>query len=132
MGKITQNWDLGMLLVRLAIGGLCLWLSSQLLLAGPSRWAKTGRAIHALGIDAYPEIWGLLAAVLGVTGALCLICGVLFRPSCLVLTVIMAIAVNSHLAAGESLQGVALLLENGLIFLGLAITGPGRYGFGKA
>ena len=39
----------------------------------------------------------------------------------------MLVAAVSHIAPGEGFGGYAHAAENGIVFLGLLLTGPGKY-----
>ncbi|MCI0572029.1 MAG: DoxX family protein [Myxococcaceae bacterium] len=122
------NADLGLLMMRVGLGLAFLFVhGAPKLMGGPERWAKLGGALGNFGIDFAPTFWGLLAAVSEFGGALCLLTGVLFRPALAGLIVTMAVATSVHLARGEGFGGASHALEVGIAFIGLFLTGPGRY-----
>lgn len=129
MGKRRNEYrDEGLLLLRLGLGVMFLLHGWPLLAGGPEKWAGLGGAMAALGIRGLPTLWGLAAALIEFCGGLCLILGAFFRPAVLLLAVTMAVAANHHLARGDGLAGASHALELCIVFLGLSLTGPGRYG----
>ena len=121
----------GLLLLRLGLGVLFLYYGWPKLAGGPERWLGLGRAMGALGVTALPTLWGLLAALSEFGGGLCLVLGLFFRPACLLMATTLAVAVNWHFARGEGLAGASHALEVGIVFLTLALIGPGRYSLDK-
>lgn len=81
----------------------------------------------ALGVSALPTLWGLLAALSEFGGGVCLLLRLRFRPACLIMAATLAVAVNWHLVRGDGLAGASHALEVGMVFLALALVGPGRY-----
>jgi putative oxidoreductase len=124
MGKYRE---LGLLLLRLGIGGMFLYHGWPKLLGGPQKWAQLGTAMRYAGVHAVPTFWGLAAALSEFGGGICLILGFCFRPACLLLAVTMGVAANMHLGKGEGLLAASHAIELGFLFLGLLLIGPGRY-----
>jgi putative oxidoreductase len=121
----------GLLLLRLGLGAMFIYHGWPLILGGPERWQELGRALASLGVTALPALWGLLAALCEFGGGLCLLLGLFFRPACLALSTTMAVAVHWHFVRGEGLAGASHALEVGVVFLALALIGPGRYGLDR-
>ena len=124
---IGTNADLGLLTIRVGLGLAFLMHGTPKLMGGPAAWVQTGGAMGNLGIHFAPGLWGLLAAVSEAGGALCLLSGVLFRPALLGLISTMSVATVMHLEAGEGFGGASHAMEVGIVFIGLWVTGPGRY-----
>jgi putative oxidoreductase len=74
---------------------------------------------------------GLAAAQLAGTaelfGGLALILGLLFRPATIVLAFNMLVALIFHLSLGDKFLTYSHALESGILFVALAVSGPGKY-----
>jgi putative oxidoreductase len=121
--------DFGLLVMRLGLGILMLFYGWPKLLGGADEWSRLGEAMGYLGMHQVPMLWGILAAMTEFLGGVCVIFGVLFRPACLALLVVMAVAVNMHFGRGDSLQTASHAIELGVVFFGLLFIGPGRFSF---
>ncbi|WP_305046949.1 DoxX family protein [Geoalkalibacter sp.] len=133
MWRILNKYrDLGLLFMRLGLGGMFLFHGVPKLLGGPERWRQLGQAMSYVGIDFMPRMWGLAAALSETLGAVCLILGLFMRPACLFLAVTMAVAATMHLGRGDGLKGAAHAIELGIVFVGLLVIGAGRYSVDKS
>ena len=121
----------GILLVRIGLGIMFIMHGYPKLLGGPSMWENIGGAMGQIGITALPTLWGLLAALAETAGGICFLLGLFFRPVALIMTFNMIIAALHHLGAGEGLQGASHAIEIGIVFLGFALIGPGKYSVDK-
>lgn len=120
--------DAGLLVVRVGIGLMFLLVhGGPKLLGGPGVWAQVGAAMQHVGIGFAPTFWGFLAALAEGVGGLCLILGLFTRPAAASMAMTMAVAATMHLAQGDGLGVASHAVEAGIVFLGLAITGPGAY-----
>lgn len=128
---LSRYRDEGLLLLRIGIGVMYVLHGGPKLLAGPEKWQQLGEAMNYLGIDFFPTVWGLLAAISEFGGGLCLITGFFFRPACLLLATTMLVATNMHLGRGDGLMRASQALENGILFLSLVLIGPGRFSIDK-
>lgn len=120
--------DLGLLILRVGIGGMFISHGWPKITGGPEFWGKLGGAMGNLGIDFFPTFWGFMAALSEFGGGLCLIFGFLFGPAAFLMAATMAVAAIHHFNAGDGLSGASHALENGILFLALVFIGPGRYG----
>jgi putative oxidoreductase len=130
MWSSLKNYSDGALLfVRVALGGLILWIHGWPKLAGGmASWkAYAARELH---ITLWPAFWGFLATFAETAGCTLLILGLLFRPSCLLLLLIMAVATVADYTSG-GLRPAAHAMEMALFFLALLFVGPGRFSFDK-
>lgn len=126
--KLPRSYDAGLLVIRLGVGLTFLWLHGwSKITGGPERWARLGGSLEPFGIAFAPEIWGLLAALAESLGGLLLALGLIFRPAAFALLMTMAIAVTSHLLDGDGWRGASHALKMAFVFLGLFVSGPGRY-----
>ena len=90
-------------------------------------WTEVGGAMKNIHVDFAPAFWGFLAALAEFGGGFCLVLGFLFRPALAMMVFTMAIAIMLHRVNGEGFNGYSHALESALVFLGLFITGPGKY-----
>jgi putative oxidoreductase len=72
---------------------------------------------------------GILARRDGFRG-FCVVTGVLFRPACLFLFLVMAVAAAMHFRHGDGLKIASHAIEDGIVFFGFMFIGPGRYVLG--
>ena len=123
--------DEGLLLMRLGLGAMFLLHGWPKLAGGPDKWLQVGRAVSYLGIHVFPHGWGFLAALCEFGGGLCLILGLMFRPAALAMAGTMAVATTMHLGRGDGLMTASHAIELGIVFVSLALIGPGRYSVDK-
>lgn len=124
---MTDRRDLGLLILRIGIGGMFLFHGVPKLLGGPARWEKVGSALGAFGIDFAPTFWGFMAAVAEAGGGLCLALGVAFRPALALLLTTMIVAAVHHLYRGDGFGRASHAIEAAILFLSLLFVGAGRY-----
>lgn len=129
---LAKYRDAGLLVLRLGLGIMFLLHGLPKLTGGPKMWAGLGAAMGNVGIDFFPIFWGFMAAVTEGIGGLLLVLGVFYRPTCLLLCVVMIVATTKHLHAGDHFVNVASRpLELAFVFFGLAFIGPGRFSIDK-
>jgi len=121
----------GLLLIRIGLGIMFIMHGYPKLMGGPEMWKGVGSAMGTVGITFLPEVWGLLAAAAEAVGGLLFLIGAFFRPVALILAFTMLIAALSHLSRGDGLMGASHAIEIGIVFLGLAFVGPGKYSVDK-
>lgn len=126
-GSTENQLHFGLLVLRLAIGAAFIAHGLPKLKAGPEGWVKIGGAVSNLGIDFGHQIFGLAAGLAEAGGGFLIAIGLLTRLACLPLLFTMIVATTRHLSGGEGFMGAAHAIEDGIIFLALLITGPGRY-----
>lgn len=125
--------DVGLLVVRLGIGfSMLAFHGWGKITGGPELWGRVGGSMANLGIGFAPTFWGFMAASAESIGSALLILGVLFRPAAAVLAFTMLVAVIRHLSipAGEpgaGWNGASHALELFAMYVGLLLTGAGRY-----
>jgi putative oxidoreductase len=68
-----------------------------------------------------------LAGTAELLGGLALILGLLFRPATIVLAFNMLVALIFHLSLGDKFITYSHALESGVLFVALAVSGPGKY-----
>ncbi len=124
---LSRYMDLGLLLLRLGLGIAFLLHGIPKIMGGPEKWQGLGGAMSMLGITFAPVFWGFLAALSEALGGALLILGIFFRPACLFLAITMAVALNMHIAKGDTFAVYSHALEDGIVFLCLILIGPGKY-----
>ena len=119
--------DLGLLVMRVGLGGMMAFHGWPKMMGGPAKWEKLGGAMATLGIDFAPEVWGFAAATTELVGGVAVALGLLTRLNALLLCFTMVVAAAMHLDAGDGLFGASHAIEDGFAFLGLAFVGAGKY-----
>ena len=115
---------LGLLIVRIGVGiaFICHGFP-KLFMGGAPNLAK---GLIAAGIPG-----GVFAAYLSgmaeFFGGIFLIAGLLFRPTAIVMTVNMAVALSFHFRMGHPFLEYSHALESGILFLSLILIGPGAF-----
>ncbi len=133
--NLPINRNLGLLILRLGIGlSMLIFHGYGKLTGGPDVWRMVGGGMGNLGLSFAPVFWGFLAMGAEFAGSILLILGVLFRPAALMLAFTMFVAVIAHLnmpAANPNAgwSGAAHALELLCVYVGLYLTGPGKYAF---
>lgn len=125
LNRYSTDW--GLLIIRIGLGAAFLMHGYPKLAGGPELWLKVGGAMKSIHIDFAPAFWGLMAALAEFGGAICLILGFLFRPALAMMLFTMFIAVWMAHVNGGGFGDYSHPLEDGIVFLGLFITGPGKY-----
>ncbi|PLX23874.1 MAG: DoxX family protein [Salinivirgaceae bacterium] len=134
--KINQKSSLkyvhtGLLIIRLGIGIMFILHGLPKLMGGPDKWEAVGGAMESLGIYFFPTFWGFMAGFAETVGGLLLILGLAFMPAALMMAFTMFIAFLKHYTAGDGFSGYSHAFEAMILFIGLAITGPGKYRLSK-
>ena len=123
--------DHGLLLTRLGMGVMFMLHGWPKISGGVTTWAKLGGAMRHVGVAfGPPEMWGFLGALSEFGGGLLVALGLLFSPACGALVATMFVATMMHLGSGDSVMSASHAIEAGVVFLGLALTGPGRFALG--
>jgi len=127
LSSLSKFKNSGLLLIRVGLGIMFIMHGYPKLFGGPEFWKNVGQAMQHVGITFLPMAWGFLAAIAETIGGFLLLIGLLFRPAALALAFTMLIASLHHLNAGDGLMGSSHAIEVGVVFLGLAFLGPGKY-----
>lgn len=128
-GSRYKYVDIGLFILRLGLGAMFIYHGASKLVAGQEMWLNLGRAMSVFGITSWPLFWGLMATLAEFAGGICFVLGVLFRPASVILFFVMFVATCMHLSQGTDLQSASPAIENGIVFLALAIAGPGKHTF---
>jgi putative oxidoreductase len=133
VGGKTSGVDLGLLVIRLGIGGLFAgFFGLHKVMGGPDQWAALGKNMGLLGIQFLPTFWGAIAAFSELLGGALLVLGLLFRPGCLLLCGVMIVATVHNFDAGKGMMGASASIIPGVAVLGLLLAGPGRFSLKSA
>jgi putative oxidoreductase len=129
------NRNLGLLVMRFGVGLTMIVFSGYgKLVGGPDTWSQLGGAMGNLGIGFAPTFWGFMAMLAEFACSILLLLGVLFRPALLMLGFTMFVAMLYHLNLppdnpNAGWHGAARALLYLIVYLGLFLTGPGKYSF---
>ncbi len=118
---------LGMLLLRIGIGGMFILHGWPKLAGGIDQWESIGKTMEVVGIDFAPAFWGFMAGFSEAVGGLMLMLGLFWRPACLLLLITMLMATLRHVTGGDPFNAYSHALESAILFLALYFTGPGKY-----
>jgi putative oxidoreductase len=129
--SLTKFRDTGLLLLRLGLGAVYLYNSRNLMFGGPEKWEMLGKAMHHFGVHFWPVGWGFMAAFSQFFGAMFLIFGFLFRPTCILLAITMTVAANMHLHTGDGFLKASWAIDMAIVFYSLILIGPGKYSVDK-
>lgn len=128
--KWYEHINLGCLLFRSLIGSAYMIHGLPKLSGGPERWAKVGKAMGNLGIDFFPEFWGLCAALAEFGGGILLLSGFMFRPACIFLMFTMFVAtLQKYIQGSGAFLDWSYPAEMGAVLLAFFFIGPGKYTF---
>jgi putative oxidoreductase len=125
--SLNKYRDIGLLILRLGIGGMFIFHGAPKILGGPDMWEKLGATMGIFGIHLLPVFWGFMSSFAECFGGIFLILGFLFRPACVLLTINMIVATSMHLNRGDGLGIASHAIEDGILFLSLILIGPGKY-----
>lgn len=135
--SIFKQPSFGLLVIRLAIGGILAYAGWNKLQGGEAVLNAVGANIKAIGIqvgsdNAMTFFFGIMAAVSELVGGVLVISGFIFRTATVPLigTMVVATAYKYDASGGDFTQfGYPLLAL--LVLVGLLFTGPGRIAFQK-
>lgn len=120
--------DAGLLFLRVGIGFMIMLHGYPKITGGPETWEQLGGAMGFLGINFWPVFWGLMAAIAEFFGGIFLMLGLLHRLAAAGLAFTMFVAMMLHIGIGDPfMPKVAYPLELGIVFISLALMGPGKF-----
>ena len=137
IGKVFHHPNLGLLLLRLSVGGFFIYYGIGKFLGGEQALRGLGARISHLGITVTPEstaslIFGLLAAITELLGGLLLLLGVAFRPA---LVALMGVMVVATIFLYQVTSGDVTRFGHPLIYLlvmgAMLFAGPGKISIQK-
>jgi len=86
-----------------------------------------GGTMSNFGIDFAPAFWGFLAAFVESVGGLLFALGLLFRPAALLLAGNMAVALITHVVAGDNFMIFGHAMDLLIVFAASILIGAGKY-----
>ena len=119
--------NVGLLVLRVGIGIIFVFHGLPKLMGGVETWTQLGSTMSVMGITFAPVFWGFMAAATEVGGGLFIIFGLLHRLVALMLIFTMVVALLVHVAAGDPFAVYSNALKALVVFVALAISGPGVY-----
>jgi putative oxidoreductase len=133
---LSRDRDIGILLLRIWLGGVFIWVHGwPKLMGGTKVWAKLGTNLEMWGITFWPKFWGFMAMFTETACVLLFIIGFLFRPACLMLSIVMTVAAASIFygrgSFAEDLKEASHAIEVGIVFFCFLFIGPGKYSVDK-
>jgi putative oxidoreductase len=129
---LAKYRDLGLLIMRIGVGGAFIVHGLPKLTGGPKTWTDLGKAMNHLGIDIFPAFWGFMAAFAEGIGGVLLVLGAFYRPICLMLAFTMLVATLSlALPEKRDYKFYSHPLKMLFVFFGAAFVGPGRFSVDK-
>ncbi len=130
---LAKYRDTGLLIMRIGLGVIFIIHGLPKLAGGVKTWTSVGAAMGHVGIHQWPAFWGFIAACTEGIGGVLLILGAFYRPICLMLTFMMIVAtltLRSN-SATDDFKTYSHPLKMVVVFLGLALVGPGRFSIDK-
>jgi putative oxidoreductase len=125
--SLTKYRDVGLLILRLGIGGAFIAHGWPKISGGTGYWAGLGTAMPLPG----HTFWGFMGAITEFGGGILFAIGLLFRPVCALLVIQMIVAISYHLRLAPPPMNTWAIwshpFEDLVVFLGMFLIGPGRY-----
>ncbi|MCP4481540.1 MAG: DoxX family protein [bacterium] len=118
---------LGLLILRLGLGGTFILHGWPKLMGGIQTWKWLGSSMTTFGITFYPEFWGFLAACTEFFGAILILLGLFTKQAAFFLFIVMFVAVSMHISKNDNFNQSSHAIELGIVFLSLLFTGAGKY-----
>jgi putative oxidoreductase len=130
---LSKYRDLGLLLLRVGLGGMMILHGWPKLAGGVELWTKLGGAMSHLGITFLPAFWGFMAAASETVGGALLVLGFFFRPASALLffTMLVATVMKYRVSRGDFMEW-AWPAEMAIVFLSLILIGAGRFSIDKS
>ena len=119
--------NIGLLILRIGLGAMFILHGYPKVFGGPEMWAQVGTSMQHLGINFAPMFFGFMAGVTELFGGLFLVLGLFFTPSTILLLIVMIVATIKHISSGDPFSIYSHSIELGIVFLSLALIGPGKY-----
>ena len=137
---LSKNRDAGILMLRIWLGGVFLWIHGMPKLLGMEAfggdpvkgWQWLGEKVMLWHIAWPPaKFWGFMAMLTETGGIVLFIIGLLFRPACLMLVIVMSLGATFHFTAAKTvsigLADASHAIEMGILFFCMMFIGPGKY-----
>lgn len=117
----------GWLILRVGIGISIFLHGYPKITGGVETWTMVGSTMSSFGINFAPAFWGFLAAFAESVGGLLMALGLFFRPAALLLTGSMAVALATHLVAGDNFMIFGHSMDLLIVFAASILIGAGKY-----
>lgn len=117
---------LGLLLLRLGVGGVLCFHGFPLLTAGASIWKQIGTPMQLLQVSSGHAVWGLISVMIQVFGGLAIVIGLFTRASALLAAIVIGFSLGQFIAQGQPWLETLVVAQLCLACLSLVFTGPGR------
>ncbi|HAR37415.1 MAG: DoxX family protein [Bacteroidetes bacterium GWD2_45_23] len=117
----------GWLILRVGIGISIFLHGYPKITGGAETWTMIGGTMSNFGIDFAPAFWGFLAAFVESVGGLLFALGLLFRPAALLLAGNMAVALITHVVAGDNFMIFGHAMDLLIVFAASILIGAGKY-----
>lgn len=127
MRKRDDLIDIGLLILRVALGVSMMFHGIPKIMGGSETWEYIGSTMSNFGVNFGHEFWGLLAALTEAVGGLFFALGFLFRPVSVLLFVTMVVALITHLSMGDSFLVYGHALDLLIVFFATIFMGAGKY-----
>jgi putative oxidoreductase len=126
MNNTSRFREFGLFVIRFSVGAVIAYVHGYgKITGGVDEWSKHGAAMGSIGIHFGYAFWGFMSAFTEFVGGIFIALGLLFRPFTLLMIINFIVAtVSLRNAPLEHASQPALFL---LIFIGLLITGPGKF-----
>lgn len=131
LASLGKYRNTGLLIIRIGLGFMFMMHGYPKLIGGPASWEDVGGAMKSIGITFLPTFWGLMAAVTETFGGFLILIGLAFRPVCLLLVFTMIVAASVKMQSLADFMDASQPIEVGIVFLGLAFVGAGKYSIDK-
>jgi putative oxidoreductase len=131
LSNLNNYRNTGLLILRVGLGAMMIYHGYPKLMGGTHSWVGLGASTKYVGINFWPVMWGLGAALAETLGGFLIIIGLAFRPAAFFLLISLIVAAASHLGQGDGLDGAAHAIELAFVFAGLIFIGPGKYSVDK-
>lgn len=132
LASISKYKDIALLLTRLVVGSFFIFVHGlPKLMGGPERWERVGGALSNLGIDLWPQFFGLAAGLTEFIGGILIILGLWFRPATLMIAVVLLVATIQNVA-GNGWSSSAHPTEVMMLMVVFAFVGAGKYSLDKS
>ena len=124
--------DVGLLVLRVGIGFMFILHGATKIGAGSETWQNVGSAMQYIGITFGYQAWGFVAGLAELVGGFALMLGLFTRPFAVVLLFVMVVASIMLIASGQPSSKWSHPVELGVVFVAIALMGPGRYSLRQA
>jgi putative oxidoreductase len=127
LSSLSKHKDTALLLTRLVVGSFFIFVHGlPKLMGGPERWERVGGALSSLGIDLWPQFFGLAAGLTEFVGGILIVLGLWFRPATLMIAVVLLVATIQKIA-GDGWFASAHPAEVMMLMIVFAFVGAGKY-----